>query len=398
MDGVLQLDDVEEHLVHENFTVDTRDHEDHTFCGVMFDAVCDTDLPAEYIEVQSISVRGDLGPMTVWSTPDTFQGKTECEEMWEKQYSATHERSRRDYTELVLPNPIRLQPGERVGIYVHSGLPGDEGLVYDNQRHAVTYQDRVLKIYPGVAHLSNRPFGKRGFWGRPWRTGREFVGRMNYGVRWKMWQPNEIHRTFPVGFQKAVMTMIMASRREESLMYLLQDEIVFFIMNKCSWDWFGTEMPGDNASGGVTLYSEGGGSSSNHQAGGSSSGGGGGGGSHYYYGRGNGGGHAFDGASLFESLLGTGGASGYFSRYGPSFNGQQYAAYDSDEDDDEDYDFEEQDDSEEEEEDEEGEEEDDEEESGETTVQERHDASASASSSSGSAPATEEAPAAVDVD
>ena len=35
MDGVLQLDDVEEHLVHESFVVDTRDHEDHTFCGMM---------------------------------------------------------------------------------------------------------------------------------------------------------------------------------------------------------------------------------------------------------------------------------------------------------------------------------------------------------------------------
>ena len=33
-DGVFQLDSVEKDLVHESFTVDTRDHEDHTFCGV----------------------------------------------------------------------------------------------------------------------------------------------------------------------------------------------------------------------------------------------------------------------------------------------------------------------------------------------------------------------------
>ena len=31
--------------------------------------------------------------------------------------------------------------------------------------------------------------------------------------------------------------MIMASRRPESLMYLLHDEIVLFIMNKCWWEW-----------------------------------------------------------------------------------------------------------------------------------------------------------------
>ena len=45
-------------LVHENFTVDTRDHEDHTFSGVMFDIKCQTNLPVEYLEVSSLSVRG----------------------------------------------------------------------------------------------------------------------------------------------------------------------------------------------------------------------------------------------------------------------------------------------------------------------------------------------------
>ena len=34
-DGVLQLDAVADELVHESFVCDTRDHEDHTFCGMM---------------------------------------------------------------------------------------------------------------------------------------------------------------------------------------------------------------------------------------------------------------------------------------------------------------------------------------------------------------------------
>ena len=34
LDGVLQLDAVADELVHESFVCDTRDHEDHTFCGV----------------------------------------------------------------------------------------------------------------------------------------------------------------------------------------------------------------------------------------------------------------------------------------------------------------------------------------------------------------------------
>ena len=97
--------------------------------------------------------------------------------------------------------------------------------MYDNQRHAITHEDRVMRVLPGCAHLSNKPFGARGMWGRPWRTHREFVGRMEYGVRWKMWQPAPaLHRAFPCGFQKAVLTMMCASRRPESLVYLLQDE------------------------------------------------------------------------------------------------------------------------------------------------------------------------------
>ena len=206
----------------------------------MFDVSCDTILPVEYVEIQSISVRGELGPLTVWQTPNTFQGKHEEMEEWTKVYDATHPPSR-EMTELVLDPPLRLRPGESLGLYVHSALPGDEAIVYDNQRNHTTYRDRVFKVLPGLAHLSNRPFGKRGFWGRPWRTNREFVGKVLYGVRWRMWSPNS-HHDFPVGFKEAVMTMLMGCRhRPDSLLYLLQDEIVFFIMNKCMWDCWGDE-------------------------------------------------------------------------------------------------------------------------------------------------------------
>ena len=82
VDGVLKLDRTEKDLVHESFVCDTRDHEDHTFCGVMFNVACETALPAEYIEVASVAVRGDLGPMTVWWTPHSFANKSESEEQW----------------------------------------------------------------------------------------------------------------------------------------------------------------------------------------------------------------------------------------------------------------------------------------------------------------------------
>ena len=61
-----------------------------------------------------------------------------------------------------------------------------------------------------------------------------------------MWCPAS-HAGFPPAFQEAVKTMLMASRRPESIVYLLQEEIVLFIMNKCSWDWFGRSMVRDDA-------------------------------------------------------------------------------------------------------------------------------------------------------
>ena len=52
----------------EAFAVDTADHEDHTFCGIMFSIVFKDEIPLESMEVEALSVRGHLGPITVWVT------------------------------------------------------------------------------------------------------------------------------------------------------------------------------------------------------------------------------------------------------------------------------------------------------------------------------------------
>lgn len=169
----------------------------------------------------------------------TNQHKEEQE--WIQVYEGEHAPSMNTLVELKLHQPIRLKQGERCGLYVHSARPGDDGIVYDNARSDVTYKDRVFKVHPGRAHLSSRPFGRRGMWGSAWRQRREFVGRISFGVRWRMWSP-KYHQSFPFGFRETVKTMIMASRRRESLMYLLQDEVVLFIMNKCWWDSWGEAL------------------------------------------------------------------------------------------------------------------------------------------------------------
>ena len=35
-------------------------------------------------------MRGDLGPLTVWMTPDTIRDKHESEEEWKQLYAAVH--------------------------------------------------------------------------------------------------------------------------------------------------------------------------------------------------------------------------------------------------------------------------------------------------------------------
>eukprot|EP00908_Phaeocystis_cordata_P019746 Transcript_31344.p1 GENE.Transcript_31344~~Transcript_31344.p1 ORF type:complete len:306 (+),score=108.01 Transcript_31344:61-918(+) len=250
MDGVLQLDTLAAALTHESFEVDTKDREDHTFSGIMFDVACQSlpRGPLEYLEVQAVAVRGKLGPMTVWTTPGGHQGKQEDKESWTLLHEAEHKASKRKFVELPFDQPVRLRVGERCGLYVHSGLSGDEGIVYDDQHQRLTHEDSNFKVFPGRAHLSWTPFGRRGmWWGSPWRREREFVGRVRYGVRWKMWTP-QVHAEFPPPFRRAVLTMLLGTRRAESLLYLLDEELVFFIMNKCWWSDFGVEDAGRGSS------------------------------------------------------------------------------------------------------------------------------------------------------
>jgi hypothetical protein len=174
----------------------------------MFDVRCRSVLPLDYMEISSIWVRGALGPMTIWWTEDSFGGKHEDREQWHCVFSQKVNASPVDLVELKLDKPVRLEIGENAGFYIHSATPGDEGLVYDSQRAQVTHQDAAMQIFPGLAHLSNHPFGRHGQWGRPWRQHREFVGRMSYGVRWLMWKPT-VHNLFPPQFKEVVKTMMM---------------------------------------------------------------------------------------------------------------------------------------------------------------------------------------------
>lgn len=282
------------YIVSENVTIDTSDREDHTFCGVMFPVRCKSILPVDQLVIKSISVRGRLGPVTVWVTnqeddgtltntstgssaavsnpystltkgaakrakhqhhaynlrPTKQQPTAQCQDdgtakipmkqkYWTKIYDATHEISFAHYTELNFgTNPIILKPGQFRGVYVHSTLDNDEGIVYDNQKSNKTHDDSYLTIFPGRSHVSPEPFGARPIWGygAAWRDNREFVGRVNYGVVYKLWNPHE-YKSFGSKFQGLARLLFACQRRWSSPFSALPDECIFYILNMCRWDW-----------------------------------------------------------------------------------------------------------------------------------------------------------------
>jgi len=101
--------------------------------------------------------------------------------------------------------PIKLAPNEKKGLYAHSACPGDEQIVYDNQRHQTSLSNTHLDILPGLAHFSDIPFSPESqflvWWGPPLRERRGFVRRWGYGVYWLHRNP-DVHEPMPPLFRQ----------------------------------------------------------------------------------------------------------------------------------------------------------------------------------------------------
>lgn len=271
------------YVINENVTVDTTDNEDHTFSGILFPIKCKDILPVNNVVINSIQVRGGLGPITVWVSNDnnevnennntttttatnnnnntannrrqnnhrynlrnrnnnnntTSGNLIMSEKHWTKIYEKEHKSSFRNYEPLDLSNnPIVLRPGQTRGVYIHSSIEDDTGIVYDNQQKIKTHDDKFITVLPGRAHVSTKPFGTMPIWGHgnPWRDYREFVGRLSYGVVYDLWNPTENLR-FGNGFRHLALTLFACQRRIESPLCRLPDECIFYILNMCRWDW-----------------------------------------------------------------------------------------------------------------------------------------------------------------
>lgn len=238
------------HMVHESLVAETEDREDHSFNGVMFTVKCEDKLPMKYIVVESLSVRGGLGPLTVWTTKgDHNEAGSQYhknKDQWEQIYDQTHPPSR-TLVDLKFTKQIQIMRGEKQSFYVHSAAHDDDGIVYDNRERG---RERVggsrMKIYSGKAHLSHVPFLDQNPWGYysnsgGWRQDREFVGRLKYGVRYMRWTKKTDH-LFPLQFRSAAALMEQLCRDPKSRLKVLPREVIYYVMNVCKWDDWGEEM------------------------------------------------------------------------------------------------------------------------------------------------------------
>ena len=219
----------------------------------MFPIQAKSVLPVSRLVIRSVSVRGNLGPMTVWVTNVDALGGHEGNEYslhrlrydassWTKIYDKSHDPSRRQYEVLDLSRtPIILEPGQTRLIYIHSAAENDLSVVYDNSRtnRSTRYTDNFLTIHSGAAHLSPEPFDRENIWGwgGAWRDRREFVGQIDFGAIYQLWSPDK-HLRFGTQFQDATTTLLACQRHSESPIAMLPDECIYYILNMCRYDWF----------------------------------------------------------------------------------------------------------------------------------------------------------------
>mmetsp|Transcript_60054 Transcript_60054/g.147619 ORF Transcript_60054/g.147619 Transcript_60054/m.147619 type:complete len:500 (-) Transcript_60054:5753-7252(-) len=290
------------YTVQENVTIDTADHEDHTFCGIMFPIKAKDLLPIDHLVIKSVAVRGTLGPVTVWiskpprdlppappadnnnnanpinindirantrqitttltpnnnnnNAADGGVGQHEVEVIedhsvrlhsvyWDKLFDKEVPpcpRGRREYKELVFDEPVRLKPGETRVLYIHSTREADDAIVYDNSYYGDTtrrYEDDKLLLLSGRAHVSPIVFGQNPIWG--W--GNAWRDRREFVGQVAYGTVYKLWNPdtslkFGEKFRSGCRALFLCQRRVESPMSILPDECLFYVLNMLRWDWF----------------------------------------------------------------------------------------------------------------------------------------------------------------
>lgn len=212
----------------------TEDHEDHSFYGIMFDLEVKTGVPISALCVDSISVRGDLGDITVFHAPKPHNDIYSEAGEWSKITTVSLAPSLHFPSEIKFPHAISLRPGSRTSFFVFSSNRSN-GIVYDEERNPVTFENSLLKIYSGLATTSNMLFCalEEPWW--PWRPHREFVGKLGYSATFASFRPiTQVARKFSKEFLNCAKTFVMAMKKKKAL----DVDMIYSVLNMISFDWF----------------------------------------------------------------------------------------------------------------------------------------------------------------
>ncbi len=226
---------------------------DHSFAGVVFDVATLSDWEAT---LRSFHVAGQLGTVSVYAARDGWcdtgdlqravarSGWGNANDMidssrWDLVARARHSPSWNACVEIVLDRPVRILPGSVAGIYIHSNIENDGGLIYQScARSDALGGDDHITILPGLGHTSSTPFGTEdGWWASSRARMRGLAGAVTYTVRRRFWSVAEAEE-MPLSLRKAVRVLLLCHARGGNALSILPKVLVHAILEYCSWSWF----------------------------------------------------------------------------------------------------------------------------------------------------------------
>ena len=229
---------------------------DHSYAGVMFDVRPVGDWE---VTLHAVHVAGQLGQVTVWIATGGWCGDGNTRRAlarsgwgnandvidaarWQQVACVGHaEPSWHHCVEVALSQPVRVLPGSTVGIYVHSDVPGDGGIIYQScGRSDVLAASEHVRVLPGLGHTSPTPFGTRdGWWASKGQRMRGPSGAFSYTPRERFWSVCEAAE-MPRSLRAAVREVLLCHARGGAALGSLPKELLLdSVLSYCRWSWFG---------------------------------------------------------------------------------------------------------------------------------------------------------------
>ena len=220
----------------------------HSFAGVVFDVHACSERE---VMVTSVHIAGMLGLVRIyargctWHDDDeeterrtVFTGWGHHYELNPAGYELVHEEqlppSWNAAREVRLQRPVRILPHHTRALYVHSNLPDDLGIQYQEYRGTeVVADDGCVRMLKGLGFTGEVPFDQRRGW---YRQDRGPAGGLSYTAQPVYWSMAK-HASFPVQLQQLVRTMLSVHAQPESTLHVLPQHLLLHILQRLRWDW-----------------------------------------------------------------------------------------------------------------------------------------------------------------